>query len=118
MIFLVGGVRFAIPTMTYVEGGAMFLERGGSSMFARHAFNELVSFIAGWAICLDYLILIAICAFGTTDYAAVFWGELDSGVPEFLRDHVVPRTDLSSSLAIEQTRALCQRRIEELVKTL
>ena len=53
-------------------------------MIARFAFNELVSFIAGWAICLDYLILIAICAFATTDYAAVFWEPLDSGVPEFL----------------------------------
>jgi len=53
-------------------------------VIARFAFNELVSFIAGWAICLDYLILIAICAFATTDYAAVYWDALDSGVPEFL----------------------------------
>ena len=53
-------------------------------MIARFAFNELVSFIAGWAICLDYLILIAICAFATTDYAAVFVPELESGAPEFL----------------------------------
>ena len=38
----------------------MFPEAGGSSSFARHAFNELVSFIAGWSIVLDYTILLAV----------------------------------------------------------
>ena len=37
----------------------MFGERGGSSSFARHAFNELISFIAGWAILIDYIIIVA-----------------------------------------------------------
>ena len=46
----------------------MFLERGGSSMFARHAFNELVSFIAGWAILIDYLIVIAAAAVSVPHY--------------------------------------------------
>ena len=40
----------------------MFRERGGSSTLARHAFNELVSFIAGWAILIDYIIVIALAA--------------------------------------------------------
>ena len=38
----------------------MFPEAGGSSSFARHAFNELASFFAGWALTLDYIITIAI----------------------------------------------------------
>ena len=46
--------------MTYVEGAALHRERGGSSVFARYAFNELVSFVAGWAILLDYAILLAV----------------------------------------------------------
>ena len=48
-------------------------------MVARYAFNELWSFVAGWAICLDYLILIALTAFATTDYVAVFVEPVDSG---------------------------------------
>ena len=40
----------------------MFRERGGSSTFARYAFNELIAFIAGWAILIDYLIVIALAA--------------------------------------------------------
>jgi APA family basic amino acid/polyamine antiporter len=84
LVFLVGGLLFALVVVSYVEGASLHQERGGATVIARFAFNELVSFIAGWAICLDYLILIAICAFATTDYAAVYWDALDSGVPEFL----------------------------------
>ena len=45
--------------MTYVEGASLHQDRGGSTVFARYAFNELWSFIAGWAMLLDYVILIA-----------------------------------------------------------
>ena len=50
--------------LTYVEGNSLHPERGGASVFARYAFNELWSFIAGWAILLDYLIVMAIGARG------------------------------------------------------
>ena len=46
----------------------MFRERGGSATFARHAFNELVSFIAGWAILIDYMIVIALAAISVPHY--------------------------------------------------
>ena len=46
----------------------MFRERGGSSSFARHAFNELVAFIAGWAILIDYLIVAALAAISVPHY--------------------------------------------------
>ncbi|HET9740094.1 MAG TPA: amino acid permease [Solirubrobacteraceae bacterium] len=84
LVFLTGGLLFACVVLSYVEGASLHQERGGATVIARFAFNELVSFVAGWAICLEYLILIAICAFGITDYMAVFWSELDTGVAEFL----------------------------------
>jgi basic amino acid/polyamine antiporter, APA family len=62
--------------MTYVEGASLHQERAGSTVFARYAFNELWSFVAGWAVLLDYLILIPLSAFAATNYAAVFWGPL------------------------------------------
>ena len=54
--------------MTYVEGASLHQDRGGSTVFARYAFNELVSFVAGWAILLDYVILIAVTAYSATQY--------------------------------------------------
>lgn len=82
LVFLAAGLLFAITTLTYVEGGAMFLERGGSSTFARHAFNELVSFIAGWAILIDYLIVIALAAITVPHYLTPISASFDSGVGE------------------------------------
>ena len=67
--------------LSYMEGASLHQERGGATVLARYGFNELWSFVAGWAILLDYLILIAITAFGTTDYAALFWGDLAHGAP-------------------------------------
>ncbi len=79
LVFLIAGVFFSLASMTYVEGAAMHRERGGSSVFARYAFNELVSFVAGWVILLDYAILLAVTAFTATNYLAEFWSPLGDG---------------------------------------
>lgn len=76
VVFLVSALVFTLTAMTYVEGASLHQDRGGSTVFARYAFNELVSFIAGWAILLDYVILIAVTAFSATQYLHVFWGRL------------------------------------------
>jgi APA family basic amino acid/polyamine antiporter len=70
--------------MTYVEGASLHQDRGGSTIFARYAFNELVSFIAGWAILLDYVILIAVTAFSATNYVAAFYEPLGRGDAELV----------------------------------
>ncbi len=77
LIFLASGLLFGLTTLSYVEGGAMFRERGGSSTFARHAFNELVAFIAGWAILIDYLIVIALAALSVPHYLEPISGGFD-----------------------------------------
>jgi APA family basic amino acid/polyamine antiporter len=76
LVFLLASLLFALTATTYAEGASMHPERSGSTVFARYAFNELVSFIAGWAILLDYIILIAVTAYSATQYARVFWGPL------------------------------------------
>jgi APA family basic amino acid/polyamine antiporter len=76
LIFLAAGLLFVLATLSYVEGGAMFRERGGSSSFARHAFNELVAFVAGWAILIDYLIVAALAAISVPHYLAPVSSEL------------------------------------------
>src|SRR4051794_41842154 len=63
LVFIVSGLIFAATAATYAEGTVRYPEAGGSSSFARHAFNELVSFGAAWAQMLNYIITIAISAF-------------------------------------------------------
>src|SRR5580692_10396710 len=76
LVFLAAALMFGLTALTYVEGASLHQEPGGSTVFARYAFNELVSFIAGWAILLDYIILIAVTAYSATQYLRVFWGPL------------------------------------------
>jgi APA family basic amino acid/polyamine antiporter len=74
LVFVFAGGLFALTAKTYAEGASMFPEAGGSSSFARHAFNEVVSFFAGWALTLDYILTIAISAFFVPHYLSAFPG--------------------------------------------
>src|SRR5215204_4822051 len=76
LVFVISGVIFAATAATYTEGTVRYPEAGGSSSFARHAFNELVSFTAAWAQMLNYVITIAISAFFVPHYLSIFWGPL------------------------------------------
>jgi len=76
LVFIVSGLIFAATAASYAEGTVNFPEAGGSSSFARHAFNELVSFGAAWAQMLNYVITVAISAFFVPHYLSIFWEPL------------------------------------------
>jgi APA family basic amino acid/polyamine antiporter len=78
LVFLVAGIVFAATAATYAEGTVRFPEAGGSSSFARHAFNEVVSFSAAWAQMLVYVVTIATSAFFVPHYLSVFWEPLNA----------------------------------------
>src|SRR3954453_17688610 len=77
--FVIAGVIFMFTAVSYTEATVMYPEAGGSSSFARHAFNELASFVAAWAQMLNYVITVAISAFFVPHYLAVFWAPLGHG---------------------------------------
>src|ERR671929_814946 len=74
--FIVSGLIFAATAATYAEGTVRYPEAGGSSSFARHAFNEVVSFGAAWAQMLNYVITIAISVIFVPHYLSIFWEPL------------------------------------------
>jgi APA family basic amino acid/polyamine antiporter len=76
VVFVISGLIFAATAATYAEGTVRYPEAGGSSSFARHAFNELVSFAAAWAQMLNYVITIAISVIFVPHYLAIFWEPL------------------------------------------
>src|SRR6185503_18348997 len=78
IVYLIAGALFVMTAMTYAEASTNFPEAGGSSSFARRAFNEAVSFVAAWGQMLNYIITVAISAFFVPHYLGVFW--------PFLRD--------------------------------
>ncbi len=76
LVFVVAGIVFAATAATYAEGTARFPEAGGSASFSRHAFDELVSFTAGWAQMLVYVVTVAVSAFFVPHYLSIFWEPL------------------------------------------
>ena len=89
LVFIFAGGLFALTAKTYAEGASMFPEAGGSSSFARHAFNEVVSFFAGWGLSLDYIITVAISAFFVPHYLSVFFPALGHGPGDVIGGAVV-----------------------------
>jgi APA family basic amino acid/polyamine antiporter len=77
--FMIAGLIFAFTAASYAEATVLYPEAGGSSSFARHAFNEAVSFFAGWGQMLTYIVTIAISAFFVPHYLSVFWEPLGEG---------------------------------------
>src|SRR5436190_24318672 len=77
VVFIITGFIFYLTAATYAEATAMYPEAGGSSSFARHAFNEFWSFFAAWAQMLNYTVTIAISAFFVPHYlGGLFWAPM------------------------------------------
>ena len=84
LVFVVAGVIFACTAATYTEATTMYPEAGGSSSFARRAFNEFWSFFAAWGQMLNYIITVAISAFFLPHYLGVFWEPLRTSPGDIL----------------------------------
>jgi APA family basic amino acid/polyamine antiporter len=80
VIFIITGFFFFCTAASYAEATAMYPEAGGSSSFARRAFNEFWSFFAAWAGMLTYTVTISISAFFVPHYlGGIFWEALRHG---------------------------------------
>ena len=69
-VLLLTGALFLVVSLSYAEGTAAIRETGGAATFVRIAFNDFWGFITGWALFLDYLIVIALSALYVPHYAA------------------------------------------------
>ncbi|MEX2196398.1 MAG: universal stress protein [Thermoleophilaceae bacterium] len=76
VVFLIAGLIFICTAASYTEATTMYPEAGGSSSFARRAFNELASNVTAWGQMLNYIITVAISAFFLPHYLGVIWEPL------------------------------------------
>jgi basic amino acid/polyamine antiporter, APA family len=74
-VLLLVGILFLLVALSYAEGTAAIPETGGAATFVRHAFNDPAGFITGWALVLDYLIVMALAGLFVPHYVgnAVGW---------------------------------------------
>ena len=89
VVFLIAGLIFMATAATYTEATTMYPEAGGSSSFARRAFNEFWSFFAAWGQMLNYIITVAISAFFVPHYLGVFWEPLGRSPADIVAGIVV-----------------------------
>jgi APA family basic amino acid/polyamine antiporter len=73
-VLLVSGLVFLLVALSYAEGTAAIPEPGGAALFVRRAFNDPAGFATGWALFLDYLIVIALAALFVPHYLATAIG--------------------------------------------
>jgi basic amino acid/polyamine antiporter, APA family len=70
LVLLLTGLLFLTVSLSYAEGTAAIPEAGGAATFVRRAFNDLAGFLTGWALFLDYLIVLALSALFVPHYLA------------------------------------------------
>ena len=62
VVLLLSGALFLLVSLSYAEGTSAIQERGGAATFVRRGFNDPLGFATGWALLLDYLIVMALSA--------------------------------------------------------
>jgi len=68
LVLLLTGALFFVVSLSYAEGTAALPETGGAATFVRRAFNDLAGFVTGWALFLDFLIVMALSALFVPHY--------------------------------------------------
>ena len=84
VVFAIAGLIFIATAATYTEATTMYPEAGGSSSFARHAFNELVACLTAWGQMLNYIVTVAISAFFLPHYLGIVWEPLVSSPADII----------------------------------
>jgi APA family basic amino acid/polyamine antiporter len=79
IVLLGAGLLFLLVSLSYAEATSALPETGGAATFVRRAGNDLAGFLTGWALFLDYLIVIALAALFMPHYleAAIHVGALE-----------------------------------------
>jgi APA family basic amino acid/polyamine antiporter len=74
LVLLGAGLFFLIVSLSYAEATAALPETGGAATFVRRAYNDVFGFLTGWALFLDYLIVIALSALFFPHYVGTALG--------------------------------------------
>jgi APA family basic amino acid/polyamine antiporter len=72
LALILAGLIFVSTALNYAEGSAALPHAGGSSSFARRAFNGPIGFLVGWVQLLNYTATVSISAYFAISYLGVF----------------------------------------------
>src|SRR5256885_8151056 len=72
LALLLAGLIFVTTALNYAEGTAALPHAGGSSSFARRAFNAPIGYIVGWVQLLNYTATVSISSYFAISYLGFF----------------------------------------------
>src|SRR6267378_2604870 len=72
LALILAGLIFVSTALNYAEGSAALPHAGGSSSFARRAFNGPIGFLVGWVQLLNYTATVSISAYFAISYHGIF----------------------------------------------
>jgi APA family basic amino acid/polyamine antiporter len=72
LALILAGFIFVTTALNYAEGTAALPHAGGSSSFARRAFNGPIGFLVGWVQLLNYTATVSISAYFAISYLGIF----------------------------------------------
>ncbi|HDQ25592.1 MAG TPA: universal stress protein [bacterium] len=81
LALMLAGIFFIFTILTFSEAATMMPYAGGTAYYTRKAFNESVSFFAGWVDLLAYVATIALSSITAVFYLAHFLPFLKEPVP-------------------------------------
>ncbi len=111
------GIVFICTCLSYAEMSSAFPESGGAAAYARYAFNDLVSFIAGWGLLLDYIVTIAISAFAVPAYLARFLDVFGITLLDWVGNQIVASIIVIGILFILNMRGIKESTTSSIVLT-
>ncbi len=73
LAFAIASITYICTGLAYAELASIYPYAGGAQVYAMKAFNDIVGFIAGWAIMLDYIVCTALFSLAATGYLSFFF---------------------------------------------
>ena len=72
LAFLIASVTYVATGLAYSELATTYPYAGGAHIYAMKAFNDLVGFVAGWAVMLDYTVDMALFSLASAGYLSYY----------------------------------------------
>jgi len=82
--FAIAGVICACAALAYAEMATMYPASGSAYTYSYIVFGELIAWIIGWSLILEYSLVVSAVAVGWSGYASGFLNSIGMGMPTAL----------------------------------
>ncbi|MBI1867962.1 MAG: amino acid permease [Methylocystis sp.] len=105
--FVIAGVASAAAALCYAEFAGMIPVAGSAYTYAYAVLGELVAWVIGWDLLLEYALVVAVVSIGWSGYLQALLNQLGMGLPAWAMGapatgagHVVDLAAMLASLAV------------------